>query len=265
MKQEIRFGPAGIGGAKDAVKNLEKYHALGFRAAEVEFTYKVYIKKEDALKIAEAAKRLDIQLSIHAPYYINLNSEWPEKVKRSMKRILDCCEMAHYLGARYVVFHAAFYGLGKKKTAEEVYETVKKRILEMQEVIKKNNWNVQLAPEAMGKKSQFGSVDELIKLHKETGCFFCIDFAHLEARTGKIEYAEILEKLKAQGITTLQCHFSGIEFGEQGERRHVVTPSNKLKDLLHAFKKVGLDAIIINESPDPLGDSQKGLDLWKEQ
>jgi len=265
MTRDIRFGPAGIGGAKEAVQNLEKYHQLGFRAAEVEFTYKVYIKKEDALEIAKTAKKLDIELSIHAPYYINLNSEWPEKVKRSVKRILDCCEMANYLGAKYVIFHSAFYGLSKKKTPEEVYETVKKKILEMQEMIKKNNWNVTLAPEAMGKKSQFGSVDELIRLHKETGCFFCIDFAHLEARVGKVEYTEVLEKLKAYGITKLQCHFSGIEYGEQGEKRHVVTPSDKLKELLLAFKKTGMSAIIINESPDPLGDSQKGLKIWKEQ
>ncbi|MCX6741944.1 MAG: TIM barrel protein [Candidatus Pacearchaeota archaeon] len=265
MTQDIRFGPAGIGGAKEAVQSLEKFNKLGFRAAEVEFTYKVYIKKEDALEIAQAAKKLDIRLSIHAPYYINLNSEWPDKVKRSVKRILDCCEMADYLGAKYVVFHSAFYGLSKKKTSEEVYETVKQKILEMQEVIHKNKWGVTLAPEAMGKKSQFGSVDELIKLRKETGCFFCIDFAHLEARTGKAEYTEILEKLKANGITELQCHFSGIEYGEQGEKRHVVTPNNKLKELLLAFKKTGLSAVIINESPDPLGDSRKGMDIWKKQ
>ena len=85
----IRFGPAGIGPVKDAISNLEEYHRLGLKACEVEFSYGAYIKKkEDAEKIGERAKELGIKLSIHAQYWINLNSEEKDKVEKSKERIL---------------------------------------------------------------------------------------------------------------------------------------------------------------------------------
>jgi deoxyribonuclease-4 len=190
---------------------------------------------------------------------VNLNSEDPEKIKASKKRILDCCERAHYCKAKYVIFHAAFY---MKKTPEEVYEIVKKEILEMQDIIKKNNWHVVLCPETTGKKSQFGTLKELIKLHKETGCFFCVDFAHIEARNGKEDYDAVLEELKENKIDNLHCHFSGIEYSEKGERRHVTTPSDKIKKLLTAIEKSHLNVNVINESPNPLEDSKKSIKIF---
>ena len=63
IMSKIKFGPAGIGPVKDAVSNLEMFHELGLKAAEVGFTYGAYIKnKDDALEIGKAAKRLGIQL-----------------------------------------------------------------------------------------------------------------------------------------------------------------------------------------------------------
>ena len=90
----VKFGPAGMGGIKEAISNLEKYKSLGFTACEIAFTYGAYIKKkEDAEKIKEASERLGIQLSIHGPYWVNLNSEDPEKIIKSKERILECCKV----------------------------------------------------------------------------------------------------------------------------------------------------------------------------
>jgi len=84
----VKFGPAGLGGIKKAISNLEIYHELGLRACEIAFTYSIYIKeKEDAVKIKKAAKKYKIKLSIHAPYWINLNSDDKEKVKKSKEKI----------------------------------------------------------------------------------------------------------------------------------------------------------------------------------
>ena len=100
----VRFGPAGLGPVKEAVANLERYAKLGFKACEISFTYSVYIKEDkDIKKIREVAKRLDILLSIHAPYFINLNSKEPEKIENSKKRILACCEVGEKLGCYRVV------------------------------------------------------------------------------------------------------------------------------------------------------------------
>src|SRR3989344_5368019 len=102
----IKFGPAGLGPVKDAINNLEKYHKLGLRACEIAFTYSVYIKEKDAELIGKAAKKYEIQLSIHAPYFLNLNSEDPKKIEGSKKRIVECLKIGTILGAKYVVIHS---------------------------------------------------------------------------------------------------------------------------------------------------------------
>jgi deoxyribonuclease-4 len=253
----VRFGPSGIGGVKAAVSNLEEFHRLGLRACEVAYTYGVYLKKEDAIIIGKRAKEMDIKLSVHAHYWINLNSDEKIKIRQSKKRILDCCESAHYLGAYLVVVHVGYYG----KDREQAYQNIKSQILEIKEEIKKNNWNINIAIETMGKVNVFGGVDEVLRLVKETGCSCCIDFAHLLARYRKVNYSEIFEKLKETGVENIHIHFSGIEYGEKGERRHVKTKENELKELIKALPK-GKEIVIINESPDPVGDSLKALEIY---
>lgn len=259
----IRIGPAGPGDL-NYLKALENIHKLRLSAMEVEFTYGVKMSSAAAKDIGKLASRLDIALSVHAPYYINLASAEKIKVQNSKKRILDSCQKAHYLGARYVVFHAGYYqGRDKKET----YEVIKKEIEELLSDIKKNKWRVVLAPEVSGKISQFGSLEEVLKLKKETGSEFCVDFAHLEARTGrKIDYKEIFDKLK--GIKHVHSHLAGIEYTEKGEKRHLLTKKASITSVVSEAIKIGFDITIINESPDPIGDSVKTYklirSLWKQ-
>lgn len=256
----IRFGPAGLGGVKEAVSNLERYGKLGLKACEIAFTYGIYIKEgsKEIEEIKETARKLDIELSIHAPYWINLNSREKKKIEDSKKRILDCCKIGSKLGVSFVVFHPGYYG---KDDKEKTYQNIKKAMLEIMGEIKKNKWKVKLAPETTGKVNVFGSIEEIKRLMKDTACFFTVDFAHLLARNqGKITYKEIYENFKE--YKELHVHFSGIEFGEKGERSHKITPEEEIKKLLEILPK-NKKIIIINESPDPVGDSVKGLKILK--
>lgn len=254
----IRFGPAGLGGVKEAIANLERYAKLGLRACEIAFTYGVYLKESAAAEIGKAAKRLDIKLSIHAPYWINLNSKEKRKIEESKKRILECCRIGHELNAYIVVFHPGYYG---KMSKEETYQNIKRAIQEIRNRIKKENWRINIAPETTGKINVFGSVSEILRLVKETRCSFCIDFAHLLARSqGKMSYKEMYDGFKS--FKKMHCHFSGIEYGEKGERRHKLTEEKELKRLLKIFPK-NKDIVLINESPAPVADSIKALRVWK--
>ena len=248
----IKLGPAGTGG--DSLKGIQEIHDSGLDAVEIEFTYGVRMSNELAKKCGELAKKLNIAVSVHAPYYVNLASAEKKKIDASKKRILESCERGNFLEARYIVFHPGFYG---KYSKEECYQMIKKQIIEMQDVIRKKAWDVILAPETTGKPSAFGDLDELLRLRKETKCSLCIDFAHMLARTGKRDYNEIFEKLKRAGITHIHSHFSGIEYTAKGERRHLLTQEKDIKELLEHMKKARIDATIINESPDPPGDSLK--------
>ena len=247
----IKIGPAGTGGSSE--EGFKRIREAGLDAVEIEFTYSIWMKKEDAVKLKELNKKLKLDFSIHCPYYINLASLERVKVHASKNRILKSCEMGHYLGVKYIVFHAGFYQ-GREK--EEVYQMIKKEMLDMQKVIKAKKFDVVLAPETTGKASQFGDLDELIRLKKEIKCGLCVDFAHIKARNnGVIDYDSVMKKLK--GLGHIHAHFSGIEFSAKGERRHKLTVEKEVKELFKYLKKYKIDCTIINESPDPFGDAVK--------
>ena len=255
----ITFGPAGLGPVKTAVQTLEHYHKLGLKACEIAFTYSVYIKPQECAPIKEAAKRLGIELSIHAQYFVNLNSSEKAKREATKKRILQCCEIGELLGAKLVVFHPGYY-IDKGDTLEkreQTYQTIKQGILDILQEIKKKSWNIKIAPETMGKVNVFGSVEEVSRLVKETGCSFCIDFAHILAREKNVDYKAIAHAFPQN---EWHAHFSGIVYGEKGEKHHITTGKKEWQELLKNLprdKKIR----IINESPTMVEDSVAGLKL----
>ncbi|MFH1445338.1 MAG: TIM barrel protein [Nanoarchaeota archaeon] len=262
MSFTIKLGPAGSPG-KSTLEGIPMIKEMGLHTMEVQFVRGVKMTNDLAKKCGDKAKELGIDLSVHAPYYINLTSEEKDKRKASVKRILDSCERAHYLGAKYVTFHPAYYGKYKK---EDVFDAVKKSILDMKGVIKKNGWETELAPETTGRVKQFGDIDESLRMMKETGCFLVIDFAHLFARNrGKIDYKEILDKVQDYKIKKIQCHFSGIEFGQGGERNHLVISEDKppFNPLAKELMDRKLSATIISESPITWKDSLKMKEIFK--
>ena len=256
--QKIIFGPAGLGSVKTAIKTLENYHKLSLRACEIAFTYGVYIKnKKDAEKIKKIAEQLNIKLSIHAPYWLNLNSKDKDKTKKSKERILECCKVGTWLGAKLVVFHSGFYSDFSK---EQTYENIKKEILDLQKKIKEKKYTPKLAPEIMGKINVFGSIEEISNLVKDTKCSFCIDFAHILARYKDYKFNEVKKAFKNN--KEWHVHFSGIEYGEKGEKHHKKTPLKEWKKLIKELPK-NKKITIINESPFPVEDSLNGLKIYK--
>ncbi len=256
----IKLGPAGIGGFSECEKFLKNYNKVNIQAAEIPFTYQIWMSNEQAKIIRKYSEKYNIDLSIHAPYYINLNSAEKEKIQASKNRILRTCERAHHLGANSVVFHPGFYGKMNKKDA---YNIIKNNIIELQDKLKENKWNVKLCPETMGKINVFGTLEEIFDLVKETKTGFCIDFAHLVARSnGKVTYNEVCKELKK--FDHIHAHFSGINYGEKGEKNHEITKEEEIKKLGVALKENKINNItIINESPDPINDVIKTINIFK--
>ncbi|OYT43345.1 MAG: endonuclease IV, partial [Candidatus Aenigmarchaeota archaeon ex4484_56] len=200
-----------------------------------------------------------------ASYFINLCN--PEKIEASKERILSSCVIGNYINAKYIVFHPGYYG---NLSAEEAYEFVRKGCIELSKLIKKNKLNVFLGLETTGKKSQFGTLDEILKICKEIKiCRPVVDFAHIYARNGgKINYSEIFDKLEK--FSYLHTHFSGIEFTDKGERRHIPISSKHpdfdelAKELVNrGFTTKKRDIVIISESPVLEQDSLKMMKILK--
>ncbi|MFP4424474.1 MAG: TIM barrel protein [Candidatus Woesearchaeota archaeon] len=244
----MRIGVAGSGGNYKNAFSFCKAH--GISALEVAFTHGVRMSREKAREVGKLAVEYGIQLSVHAPYYVNLASIDEEKQVSSVKRVLDSCDRAYYLGARCVVFHPGFY---QKRNPDDVYPLIKRRIKELMESVPEG---VVLCPETTGKVSQFGTLEELLRLQEETGCGICVDFAHMLARYGSVDYKKILEQLSEP----IHAHFSGIQYGDKGEIRHIPTDREEARRLLRLCKNK--DITIINEGPDPFGEAAMMMELW---
>jgi len=204
-----------------------------------------------------------VKLSAHAPYYINFNAHEPRKLRASQGILLKAARMAATCGARSIVFHTGFY-LGDPP--EEVYDTVKKYLAEIISRLKDEGTQLWLRPEVSGKGSQFGSIEEILRLSTELeGVAPCIDFAHWHARTRGFntypEFAWVLEQIKEKlgtaALGNMHIHISGIAYGEKGEIRHLNLQDSDLQytELLKALKDYHVNGLVICESPSQEEDA----------
>ena len=197
-------------------------------------------------------------LTAHGPYYINLNSKEEDKIEASKKRIIDTAKMAESLGAYSITYHAAFY-MGMDK--EEVYKKIEKSMAEIIETLQKEDIKIWVRPETTGKATQWGDVDEIVKLSKTFEQVLpCVDFSHLHARTnGEYntydEFAKVFERIGNEigqyALENFHAHIAGIEYGEKGEKKHLLLEESDMnyKDLMKAFKAFNVKGVVVCESP----------------
>ncbi len=259
MTSDVRFGPAGIplGYKGESSKVCSYIRGRGLEAYEYQATYGVRISKQSALKLKENSKENDIRISIHAPYYINLCSDKEDVVERSIERLIQSARAAEWMGAYRIVFHPGFY---TKYTPDEAMKRLNKAVddltgqLESLEIS-----DYTFAPETTGKKSQMGSLEEIINICQNHENFSpTVDFAHLHAREcGMIksekDYGKIFELLEDElHLNTLHCHYTHIEFTDKGERRHHILSEDygpPLEPLLKEIIEKGWNITLICETP----------------
>ncbi|MCS7286171.1 MAG: deoxyribonuclease IV [Anaerolineae bacterium] len=260
---ELLFGTAGVPLSTpkppSSEKGVKRIKELGLGCMELEFVQRVSMGEEAARLVRATASSLGVILSVHAPYYINLNSPEREKLEASKKRLLAAARVGWLCGARNVVFHPAFY---HNDSPREVMKKVREQILEVREILNSEGVEVVLRPETTGKPSQFGSLEEIISLSKEiSGLAPCIDFAHLHARSGgKLnshrEFASVLkfirDELGPEALADMHIHISGIDYGPKGEKEHLNLKESdfRYEELLQALIDYGVKGLVICESPN---------------
>lgn len=244
-------------GSGGTLAGLKYAHSLGIRAMEMEWVQSVPKNPEHVAIVGETAKSLSMALTVHAPYFVNLNSPEKEKLAASKKRVIDALTMAQIAGAQSVCVHAAF-NLGQPP--EKVMTNVMRAV---DDIMKKKQTlfpDVNLALETMGKQTQFGTLEEVLTVSKEFDIYPCIDPAHMHARTnGKInstkEWNEMLdtyeEYLGRKSLARMHLHFSGIAYGEKGEKHHLALEDSdaKWEDFLRVLKKRRVGGVLTCESP----------------
>lgn len=247
----------GKGSYKEAFSIIKDLNLDGM---ELEFVHGVRMSEATQQLVYEIRKTNGFILTAHAPFYINLNSKEEEKIEASIKRIIDTIYVANKVGAYSITFHAAFYmNLDK----DIVFNKVANSVAEVVKYVESNNIKVWVRPETTGKGTQWGDLDEIIKLSKLFKGFVlpCVDFSHLHARTNGLyntynEFAKIFEQigneLGQNALDNFHAHIAGIEYGLKGEKKHLNLDEADMnyKDLLKAFKDFDIKGAITCESPN---------------
>lgn len=260
----IRFGTVGApqttpgSGTPAAIAHSSE---LGLHHLEIAWVQSVRVSDETCAQIKAAAQAYNITLSVHAPYYINLNSQTAELMAKSDERLLAAARKGFLAGARDIVFHPGSY---HNQPPEQVYERIKEKLLELTGILRQEGVDVTLRPETMGRNTMFGTLDEVIQLSRDVpGVAPCIDWAHLHARAGDgsfnsyAEFADALARLRAElgetGLQTLHCHLSGIAYTARGEKAHIPLNEADLmyRELLQALLDAGAAGTIAVEAPEP--------------
>jgi deoxyribonuclease-4 len=258
---DLLFGTGGnphSAETSSTIDGIRRIAELGLGCMEMEFVYRVTMGEKTAQEVAEEAANKVINLSAHASYYINLNARELEKRKASQQRLLQAARIASICGAKSVVFHTAFY-LGDPP--EKAYSNIKQLLEETLDKLRKENIQIWLRPEVMGKRSQFGTIEEVIRLCSELeGLAPCIDFAHLHAVTGANnsyqEFVSILQQfedgLGRTALDNMHIHCSGIKYGAKGEIKHLNLQESDLRytELLKALKEYKVKGLLVCESPN---------------
>ena len=160
----IRIGPAGIPLSCKERTNIDGIiytRCLGLSAMEIRFA-RGFISEEEAKEIKKVAKKCDIALYVHAPYYINL--AWDKRnVKMSREKIEKTMKLGQLMGAKIATTHLGFYGdLSKKETMHRIV----KNLRQIRDKMKKKVIEIPIGLETMGKKEVFGSLEEIVEVCK---------------------------------------------------------------------------------------------------
>jgi deoxyribonuclease-4 len=254
----IHIGPAGYpAGSKGPTDAVERAVASGFTALEMQFVRQARMQESVAIEAGKKAGNLGLRLSAHAPYYINFNSLSKETAKKSEEWVFLTARIAHWLGAKVIVMHAA---VSREDDRKGCTEQVVKGLSSCQDRMKTEGINdVLLGLETGGKKVAWGTLEEVRAVMDQLdGVVPVIDFGHLHARSdggmrNQDDFQRVLDEYQQIYHGPLHCHFSCIEFTDAGERKHLPLDRKQpdfalLAECLRASK---LEVTIISETPEP--------------
>ncbi|MBE8540593.1 TIM barrel protein [Geoglobus acetivorans] len=267
------FGTAGVpntSAGRSTLDGIKAIKELGLDCMEVQFVRGVRMRDDTARNVGLLAESLGIRLSVHAPYYINLNADSEVKVRQSLQRLMDSARIGSLMGARSIVFHPGYY---MRRPRDEAYRRIRDALVEVSDAVAE--MGVILRPETSGRREQFGELEEILNLCSEVeNTLPCIDISHIHARTMAYnsyeEFSELLEVVESllgkEAIRNLHVHVSGIDYGAKGEVRHLNLRESDFKyvEFLKALKDFSAGGLVVCESPNLEEDAAMLKELYSQ-
>ncbi len=177
--------------------------------------------------IARLAEELDVQLSVHAPYYMELLSPSKEARERSLFYLRCTAEIAKALHAKVITTHIGFYGPNRENAVNDLVETLRPFVEWMIE----ERIGAKLGLETSGKQEIFGTVEEVAEAARQLkNTIPVLNFPHIHAREGgtliSVEaYGDLFSRIRRAQQNNFYGHFSGVEHSGGNEKRY--TPIKK--------------------------------------
>ncbi|NSW90965.1 MAG: TIM barrel protein [Firmicutes bacterium] len=268
----IRFGPSGNSqsfydqGYNSSIQMPAWLRGMSLDAYEYQCSKGVNIGEATAKQIGRKASEYDIFMSIHAPYYINIASEDPNKREKSIWYILETLKAASWMCAQRVVVHMGSCSNVDRRWAMDTAITgMKETILRADDM---GYGNISICPEVLGKINQLGSLDEILEICTiDERLIPTLDFGHLHARNGgNLKTAEdfrrvldrVEEVLGYERMQKLHIHFSRIEFTRGGEKKHWTLADTQYGPEFHPLVEVicekRMEPVVICESRENMAE-----------
>lgn len=262
----IKFGPSGNStaffdaGHKTSIESASWVKDMGLDCFEYSFGRGVNLSDESAEKIGKAFGEKGLEISVHAPYFINLSNPDDEQAEKSFKYIIDSAKKAKLMGGKRVVYHPASQGKAERSKAVDLAIERTKKLVDI--IYKENLSDMTFCPETMGKLGQIGTIEEVVSFCEIDKVLTpAVDFGHVNAREqGSLktekDYEDRLsytiEKLGYGKMKDFHVHFSKIEYTLKGEVRHLTFEDDKFgpefEPLAKTLKKLQLFPFVICES-----------------
>lgn len=264
----IKFGPSGNSrsfydmGYTTTLQTPKYLHDLGLEAFEYSFGRGNFFSMETGEAFGAEFAKYGIDVSVHAPYFINFANTEDEKIAKSIGYVLSSLKRVKAMGGKRCVFHTGSVG---KKTREEAFETTLKNIEFLLAAVYQSGYgDMILCPETMGKINQIGTVDEILRICKIDKIFIpTFDFGHINSREKgllktKDDYKIIADKIFAalgeERAKNIHIHFSKIQYGAGGEIRHLTMEDKiygpEFEPLAEVLWEYKMTPVVLSESDD---------------
>lgn len=273
----IKFGPSGAPtrfydeGHKTTEEMPLWVKQNGLDCFEYSFGRGVNLGEAKAKSIAEAFKKENIEISVHAPYFINLATPEEAKAENSFNYILSSAVVGRIMGANRVVFHPAAQG---KETRETAVNRTIARLIELKSIIKERGFtDMKFCPETMGKIAQIGTIEEITHFCTLADFYYpTVDFGHVNAREqGSLKTKDdyivrlkyMMNLLGYEKVNDMHVHFSKVEYTAKGEKRHLTFEDTifgpDYKPFIEAIVELNLHPYIVSESAGTQADDAKTM------
>jgi len=271
----IKFGPSGAPNRfyDEGNKHTEQMpvwvKANGLDCFEYSFGRGINLSEQKAAAIKEAFEAQGVEISVHAPYFINLGTPEEQKGINSFNYILNSAVTGRAMGAKRVVFHPA--AQGKEDRAVVVARTID-RLKELKVIIEEQGLtDFYFCPETMGKLAQIGTIEEVTEFCTLADFYYpCVDFGHVNAREqGSLKTKEdylsrlnyMINRLGFEKVRDMHVHFSKIEYSQKGEVRHLTFEDDVFGPeplpFVQAIEQLNLEPYIVCESDGTQADDAK--------